>query len=635
MPKQYVILGRPVPPGLARRAPLLLAAFAIFAVVSLLFTVPTQTVSNFHITKSFKSKWDKLKPFKAPAHDPPARQANDTYNGMSWYSNWKWLSIPFSSSITLDENRSLLPELKRRLPIYCYYDHTIAKKEEDKDAESDLLLTWRRAWWAQGFKPIILGPEEAMHNPMYEELQTKTDFDSGLKTEIMQWLAWENMGGGLLSHHLLLPMASHHDPLLVYLRRGDRGEYPKLTRWDGLGAGLFAGPKSDITTAIKVAMAHTNGNKTKDFLSAIPAEKDAEKDKELFTVDSTPKSLAFYDSKTIAKKYAKVGEAITTSGASGLKLLNQLINAHLHLTWQNLFPSGIAVLKILPGHSTHMIAPAYELAQRLVHCPENPLPSSCPPNNAHCHPCVASQPMKVTTPFRYRNDSSFYTLGTVPHPYTTALLSLIPDADRFSIPWIVRSAPRDPWLADATQELLGTHVSASARVLRLKEAIASEEGSAHSLWFSAERDPPIPDDVDWRFGFAVPRNGSWADDGKSQTPVPGPERRPPPPPADPKDGPVPKKEELDLEPAILKRAREVVLKSKDKADVKVRDAIEAWNLADTEIWRFTRAFLARGRVERLKWEEEEAKFAGGMGSEKGRSGGWGRWLDRERDKRGA
>lgn len=625
MPKQYVVFGRPVPHGLARRAPVLLAGLAIFAVVSLLFTVPTHTAGRFHIPKSLKSKWSKLDPFKPPAHEPPPKQANDTYNGMSWYSDWKWLNNPFSSTITLDENRSLLPVLKRRPPIYCYYDSGIEKDEDTKDAESDLLLTWRRAWWAQGFKPVILGPDEAEHNPMYDELQTKTDFDPDLRAAIIQWMAWENMRGGLMSHYLTFPMGAHDAPLLTWLREGDHGEYPKLTRWEGLDAGLFAGPKTGVAAAIKLAMATTNGNTTKDFLSAIPADKA----KDLFTLD-TQKSVAFYDAKTVEAKYPKVAEAIRKSGAPGLRQLNQLINAHLHATWMSQFPDGIAVLKPLPEHSTHLIAPAYELAQRLSHCPETPMPASCPPNNSKCSPCVSAHPMKIATPFRYRNQTTVFTLGTVPHPYTTALLSQIPHSDRVSVPWLVRTSPRDAWLAALTKEIYGSGVSASTR-LRLKEAIASETGATRSLWFSAEREPAIPDDVDWRFGFLVPRNGSWAEDGRSETPVPGPERRPPPPPADPKDGPVPKKEELDMEPGVLKKARDGV-KSKEKADLRVRDAVEAWNLADTEIWRFTRAFLGRSRVERLKWEEEEATYAGGAGSERGRRAGWGRWLDREKER---
>lgn len=111
-----------------------------------------------------------------------------------------------------------------------------------------------------------------------------------------------------------------------------------------------------------------------------------------------------------------------------------------------------------------------------------------------------------------------------------------------------------------------------------------------------------------------------------------------PPNHDPADGPVPVPEELALEPELIKKAKVIVgagdvpAKGKVKTevseeDVAVRDAVEAWNLADVEAWRFARAYLARKSVERKKWELEEAKFADGMGSETGRRSPWDRWLE--------
>ncbi len=67
----------------------------------------------------------------------------------------------------------------------------------------------------------------------------------------MRWLAWENMGGGLLAQYLLFPMGSYDDALLTYLRRG---EFPDLTRWKNLADGLLSGPKADLTAALKVAI---------------------------------------------------------------------------------------------------------------------------------------------------------------------------------------------------------------------------------------------------------------------------------------------------------------------------------------------------------------------------------------------
>ena len=53
---------------------------------------------------------------------------------------------------------------------------------------------------------------------------------------------------------------------------------------------------------------------------------------------------------------------------------------------------------------------------------------------------------------------------------------------------------------------------------------------------------------------------------------------------------------------------------------RIREAVEAWNLADTEAWKFVRAFGARKAMEKAKWEEEEEKFL-----EKGMVG---RWVDK-------
>ncbi|XXG96999.1 40S ribosomal protein S25 [Hypoxylon texense] len=624
MPKQRAVLGlRP------RRISFLLVLLGLFALFTLLFTLPSAIPTGPSLSKSiadhkfsipkYKDKISSsiLNPFRPASHKPP-EQKNSTYGGSSWYSNWNWRS-PFSSSITLDENRSLLPPLKDRAPIYCYYDTTVQRDKATGEADSALLLTWRRAWWAQGFKPIILSPAEAMNNPLYDELQ-RLEVEPGFKKDMMRWLAWENMGGGLLAHHLLLPMAAHEDPMLSFLRRG---EYPGLTRWEGFDNALFAGPKIQIADAIIQAL-RTPQKKAKDFIAAVTGD--------TFRVDPSRDSLAFYDTKTIEKTYPKVAEAMAESREKGLKSLNLLINFHLHNTWQDAFSNGIAVLKPMPAHTTYMIEPAVDLATRLAACSDSPMPASCPPNLLKCSPCVSSHPMKIATPARYRNTTGLYTIGTVPHPYT--LRTLDTQRETLDIAFVRREIKkRDEWLYLIFQELLGTGISGSVRVVKFKDAVAGDYATSHSLWLTPEREPMVPHDLDWWFGFAIPSNAT--DDGKSETPVPGPERRPKPQ-HDPADGPIPSDDELSREPRLLDRAREVFKSKGDTSDVRVRSAMEAWNLADTEAWRFARAFLARSRVERMKWEEEESRYAGGVGSDAdntGKSGSssssWLRWGDDE------
>lgn len=449
-----------------------------------------------------------------------------------------------------------------------------------------------------------------MNNPLYDELQ-RLDVEPGFKKDMMRWLAWENMGGGLLSHHLLFPMAAHEDPLLSFLRRG---EYPGLTRWEGFDNALFAGPKTQIADAITQALRNPKNKKAKDFITAVTSD--------TFRVDPLHDSLAFYDAKTVEKTYQKVAEEMAANRDKGIKSLNLLINSHLHNTWQDIFNNGIAVLKPMPAHTTHMIKPALELATRLSACGDTPVPSSCPPNLPKCSPCVSSHPMKIATPARYRNTTGLYTIGTVPHPYTLRTLETL--RDTLDVAYIRREIKkRDEWLYLVFQEHLGTGIPSSVRVVKFKDAVAGEYATSHSLWLTAEKES-IPNDLEWWFGFEIPQNAT--DDGKSETPVPGPERRPKPE-HDPADGPVPTDDDLSREPHLLERAREIV-KSKIDQDVRVRSAIEAWNLADTEAWRFAKAFLARSRVERLKWEEEESRYAGGVGSDSdSKSSGWLRWGD--------
>lgn len=618
MPVQRTIFGRPVRPLRPKQTLVLLATIVVFAVFTLVFALPSSipsgpSLGKFTDHKISLPKMPKklspsiLNPFAPAAHAPPIpKNKNMTDGESSWYTHWNWLS-PFSSSFTLDENRSLLPPLEERPPIYTYYDHTLNKEDDLKGAENAILVTWRKAWWAHGFRPVILGPAEAMNNPLYAELQMKT-LDEPLQTELLRWLAWENMGTGLLCNYLMLPMGSYEDPLISFLRRGD---YPQLTRFDNLGSGLFAGSKADITAAVKEALANKELKSAKSVISALKPK--------TFEIEPTHDSLAYYDASTIKDKYPKIADDIVSQGSKGMMILNQLVVSHLHSTWQNIHPKGIAVVKPNPEHMSALIEPALTLAHFLAQCPESPVPASCPPNRPRCKPCVSSTPLKISTPQYYVNVTELYTIGTVPHPYTHAVLSAF--RSDISIPWIRRESFRDPWVSQLTQELLGSGVSGAPRVTKFKEAVASTIGKAHSLWVTAEKE--MPPDLDWHFGFTIPRTA--LDDGKSETPVPGPERRPKPE-HDPKDGPVPSEADREKEQTLLKQAKEFGT-ARTRDEEKLRGAIEAWNLADTEAWRFARAFRARSRVERLKWEEEEKRYAGGAGAERGKSESWGRWFD--------
>ncbi|KAL8650941.1 MAG: hypothetical protein Q9226_004934, partial [Calogaya cf. arnoldii] len=434
-----------------------------------------------------------INPFAPSAHRPPS---NTTHPGEAkWYNHWRWLN-PFSDSITDDENRSVLPPPRERPPIYTFYDADAEKNEAIRAAENKLLLIWRRAWWAQGFKPVVLGKAEAMNNPLYERFQVRK-MEHTLGADMMRWLAWGQMGQGILSNWLVLPMGSYHDHLLSFLRRG---EYPKLTRYEGLNSGLFSSDKAGIEAALKEALDSPSLAKSTSLRDLVSPK--------TFAVDPKPSAIAFYDSTTLADEYKSVSASLADSKATGLLLLADLILSHLHLTFHNTFSSGIAILTPHRSHSLLIHYPAITLANALKTLPSSPIPTSCPPNNPSCTTYSLAQHLPLSTPQSYQNTSTLFTIGTIPHPYTLA--SLLSKTASLSIPHIRRNSARDPWLVSTTSKTLGPTLGGPDRLVPFKESVASEASASRSLWLVAEEEGQDENsalskkELEWVFGFALP-----------------------------------------------------------------------------------------------------------------------------------
>jgi hypothetical protein len=643
MPVQRTIFGQPVRLQMPPRRFQVLFAVVFVIVLTLTLTGPPSTadlptyesvaeaVKNPHIPDVHLPEVGNLpavpNPFGPSAHKPPkpAAQPNSTvassYGKLEWLTDFKWRN-PFSSSITLDENTALLPPLRERPPIYTYYNARKKQAKEVAEAENRLVLAWRRAWWAQGFRPVVLSRDEAEHHPQFQLFQ-RMKLDSKVEMEIMRWLAWGNMRGGILANSLALPMAEYENPMLSFLRRQ---EYPQLSRVQGLNSGLFFGDSAAVEGAIKKLV---NSPLLKDLTAnadkiAATATKDGGAVVNLLTpadiaTDKKADGIAYYSTDVINKNYKTVADKLTnTTQAEGLNLLGSLINSHLHLTFQELHPEGLAIAQPLPEHTTSLIEPSIDIARNLTQCPSSPMPKSCPPNRPKCVACSTKNAPKLQLFPEFVNTTTFFTIGTVPHPYT--INSLHYTRDNLDVSFLRNNAKRDLWLTTLTQKSIGTEHSESYRLLKFKELVAANP--SHSLWLTAER--TTKDDLDWIFGFELPTTASTTKEPtslseKSEIIVfPRPAF-----PAPVKGVEVPDSIWTEKEKARLNKAREAI-KSKDRFMRGIVDAVEQWNLADTEAWKFARAYSARRRVERKKWEEEERKY---VGSES-KASGKGRWTDR-------
>ena len=553
-----------------------------------------------------------------PAHTPPV-QKNSTSGEVRWYSDWKWLK-PFSASITLDEDRSVLPPLKIRPPIYTFYDAEEKKDEKIRAAENKLILQWRRAWWAQGFRPVVLGKSEAMHHPDYYTLKTH-DLQPQMETDLMRWLAWGQMGTGILANWLIYPMGDYNEHLLSSLRKG---EYEKLTRYEGLDSGLFSGEKTAVNGAITEALSSSKLKESKSVLEAVS--------RLTLKVAPMPTEIAFYDARTNAENYKSITALLGENKAEGLESLANLINSHLQLTFMNNFPDGLEVLMPYPDSTTVLVQRAYSLAEALRSCPTSPIPSSCPPNRQKCKPCASADSIRISTPTSFTNSTKVYTIGSVPHPYTLA--SLKGKVKELTTRYIRRDTSRDPWLDAVTIKTLDKGLGGQGRIVSFKEMVASDWGSARSLWMT--EDQPLPHkSMEYHFGFSLPPfNTTTPSEIKIPLPKPGTAGDSSPPAKDTKSNARNLKLQSDLLTAaqkVLQQDRTItsIGSTKKKKDGSgTREMVEAWNLADTEAWRFVRAFAARETVERRKWEQEERRFAGADASKEGESEGAWRWFDR-------
>ncbi|QKX55684.1 uncharacterized protein TRUGW13939_02781 [Talaromyces rugulosus] len=611
---------------IAQRTTSLLTIVAIVGFVLVIFSKSSGTIQSEssepsvkfgpsrYIPIPSKISFDDLRhPFRPVAHKPP-EQDHSTSGESKWYSDWQWLN-PFSSSITLDEHRTVLPPLPARPPIYTFYEPNKDNDDAEQKADSELLLAWRRAWYAKGFRPVVLSRAEALNNDLYQEFQLRMQqlkLDPVLELDFVKWLAWGNMGTGLFADLRCFPMARYDDNTFTFLRTGALPTH--ITRFDKLDRALFAGEKTVINDAIKAATQALDKYKDKlpsSIMNLIPSE--------LLKVEAT-NALAYYHSSTITSLYPKLAEIHVSSTASGRMTLVELINAHLHTTFLNSFPSGIAVLKPLPEHTTALIEPALNLAKSLVKCPPSELPS-CPPNRPNCQLCdPASKPVPITQPQTFKNLSTAYTIGALPHPYT--LVSLQHSSEEVDVKYIRRETQRDPWLLEVTKELLGEERGGSSRAVAFKEAVAGDPYTWRTFWMTVETFPAQPgqdlpptllDELEWYFGFKIPRDAIKKVEDKKVEDSKKAEKGDKKPEDAQKEGDkkpeVKEDTPLEKEYKLIGKAREL-LSDKQASRLSIRNVAEAWNLADVEVWRFVQAYRARSAVERAQFEQEEKNFVG-------------------------
>lgn len=606
MPVQRTFLGRPVRVQTPPKRFVLIGAFLLFIGGLFVFTSTSRphipSLPDFKSFKDFKSiksgahrtidiiqhsNFPKLyNPFGEAVHEPPDQDGN-TRKGIKWLYDVDWLN-PFSSRISLDEVRAVLPPLAKRAPLYTYYEGAKDKDPAVAEAESELILTWRRAWWAKGFKPIVLGPAEAAKHPLYKESR-RLDLNPDFLKELDRWLAWSHMGAGLLCEWLIFPFG-WYDPLEPIFSIMRFGRYENITTWQGYGRALVAAHPGNLTEALDAMFEDPDSlSEAKDLFSALRRSDLADAGKTI--------NIGYYDFMTVGHKYKPIWDLILKDEAAGKRALNDLINSHLHKAFEEAYPEGISVITPSTQNMKIMMLKARRLSHLLTTCHETLVPDSCPPQQSHCEPCVTDRRFKIRNSHSFSAATSRFQVGVAPHPYTFNVLRYL--REELDTSFIRRKTGRDYFLETTTEALAGDQLSGPQRLPHFKAGVAGQYNHYADLWQNAE-DPDIPiRDVEWKVGFSLPATMPTEAEMLAQADLISPGQA------------VISEEDLQRERDLLRKATAIVnSKERSKEVQREMDRIEAWNMADMEAWRFVKAYGLRREMEREQWEFEERKFAG-------------------------
>ncbi|KAK9469823.1 hypothetical protein V1512DRAFT_19104 [Lipomyces arxii] len=520
----------------------------------------------------------------------------------SYIHSTQW-EVPFSFSVSnTDSDVAVLPPLVDRCPVYTFFDPNMAEAAgQNATTEARIIKVWKQAFWALGFRPTVLDLETAQQHKLYKSVN-----DLELKGEVaidaMKYLAWSSVPIGMYSSYRLLPMTtSPTEDIFKFLRSC---QYGPLITYKDVGTGLIVGSPEAVEDFVTRSYSEPQRGKA---LSASNHK---------HTVEDETGMFAYYSTAVYTKLYSSIPE----------HLLPELMNSHLHSTWLSRFPEGISIVDPFPDTTHSIMFPSLATANALSTCPPTEYEPFCPPNIKSCFQCSK----QLTTDFvktvnRIPDSESKFVFITVPHPMTMLALSYGTPAITADI--VRRRTGRDLFTRSITSEIISESVGSPHRVLELKRiAVANSEvlNTEYVSIFEAQFDLSncmLDDNIRWAVGFNFAPISELEDSideflGAPKSKVISFDAL-----ALEVSGCLSSSQYIDLQkeseriPSRKEGAAEQPVKissvltairdrvaSRRVDRMKERNMIEAWNMADAEIWRFVKSLNERAHKEEQVWE---------------------------------
>lgn len=115
-----------------------------------------------------------------------------------------------------------IPPAHGRAPIYTYFGLTDTNSKIYR-SELAMLETWKRTWYAMGFRPVVLTAVDALKHPEYSSfiraLDSSGKASEWTKSHFSQFLAWSTVGGVLCDYRVFPMTRFFNDDILLMLRQ--------------------------------------------------------------------------------------------------------------------------------------------------------------------------------------------------------------------------------------------------------------------------------------------------------------------------------------------------------------------------------------------------------------------------------
>ncbi|KAK9477259.1 hypothetical protein V1514DRAFT_334321 [Lipomyces japonicus] len=516
--------------------------------------------------------------------------ANNYIPSQSW-------ETPFSFLVSsADIDVVVLPLLEERCPVYAYFDpEEIEAQGNNVTLEKEIVQAWRKAFWSAGFKPVLLNIENAKTHKKYTTLDRLGIPDEHRKS-LLRLMAYSSVPTGILTSHRIIPMIkSPADEQLLFLRSC---KFSRFSIYKDLGTNLIFGSTESVDELLRRIFS------SERISHAIGQMKGS------FHTESKIGQFADYSYSYVSQHYQIPQYKVP-----------DLIRAHLHSNFMSQFPGGVSVVNPFPDFASSITYPSIATANALIKCPPTDLDATCPSNIPKCFHCNGHKYSLQLVTSVPDSTSSLFSLITLPHPMT--LLALTHHTDNINADFVRRKTLRDQWLIKATQSVVDREYGAPERALQIKKLAVVNSIILKSAYISTFEEQwnlancEVDSYFSWAAGFDLPRvkrssQKEFSDLEVSSFPevlsavsycvskedyehfvIESETKRP---------DRTPDRDVVKTLSDILTTVKSQVL-SKTGTFIRTRKMVEAWNIADSEVWKFVKALNERTMNEERLWEE--------------------------------